>query len=181
MSRRFRPTDAFVDESIRGRRYIMGCVLVEARHLAQLRSTAKGLADGVAPRIHFNNDTNRQRRRVLDAIGEMPIQVFAVICVKGHGVTEFQARAMCVTEIVERLQGRRVAKLVIESRQNDLDDARTITVARSPEPRLVFEHRTARHEQILWIADAVTWAAGSGPRWSERLGSTLEGVYEVRP
>ena len=26
MSRRFRPTDAYVDESIRGRRYVMGCV-----------------------------------------------------------------------------------------------------------------------------------------------------------
>jgi hypothetical protein len=36
MSRPFRPTDAFVDESIRGRRYIMGCVLVEARHLVVL-------------------------------------------------------------------------------------------------------------------------------------------------
>ena len=26
--KRFRPTDAFVDESIRGQRYVMGCVLV---------------------------------------------------------------------------------------------------------------------------------------------------------
>ena len=31
MRRRFLPTDAFVDESIRGRRYLMGCVLVEAK------------------------------------------------------------------------------------------------------------------------------------------------------
>lgn len=180
MSRRFRPTDAFVDESIRGRRYVMGCVLVEARHLAGLRLAAKDLADGVAPRIHFNNDTDRQKRRVLDAIAEMPIEVFAVVCTKIHGVTEFEARAMCVTEIVERLQGRRVAKLVIESRQDDADDARTITRARSPEPRLVFEHRRARHEQILWIADAVTWAVGSGPRWSERLGSVLVGIDELQ-
>lgn len=181
MSRRFRPTDAFVDESIRGRRYIMGCVLVEARHLAELRSAARDLADGVAPRIHFNNDTDRQKRRVLEAIAEMPIDVFAVVCTKDHGVTEFQARATCVSVIVERLQARRVAKLVIESRQDDYDDARTITQARVPEPRLVFEHRPARYEPLLWLADAATWAIGSGPVWSDRLGSVLSEVVESSP
>ena len=34
MSRTFRPTDTFVDESLRGQRYLLACVLVEARHLA---------------------------------------------------------------------------------------------------------------------------------------------------
>ena len=84
MSHRFRPTDAYVDESIRGRRYVMGCVLVEARHLATLRPAVEDLASGIAPRIHFNNDTDRQKRRVLDAIAEMPIQVFATVCTKDH-------------------------------------------------------------------------------------------------
>jgi hypothetical protein len=79
VSRRFRPTDAFVDESIRGRRYIMGCVLVEARHLAELRTTMDTLSVTTS-RIHFNNETDTQRRRVLDAIAEMPIEAFAVSC-----------------------------------------------------------------------------------------------------
>ena len=39
--RRFRPTDAFVDESIRGRRYLMGCVLFEARSLNDVRSETR--------------------------------------------------------------------------------------------------------------------------------------------
>ena len=52
MTRRFRPTDAYVDESIRARRYVMGCVLVEARHLATLRPAVEDLASGIAPRIH---------------------------------------------------------------------------------------------------------------------------------
>ncbi len=105
MSGRFRPTDAYVDESIRGQRYVMGCVLVEARHLASLRPAVEGLASGVAPRIHFNNDTDRQKRRVLDAIAEMPIKVFATICTKDHSTNEFQARGACVAEIVRQVQG----------------------------------------------------------------------------
>jgi hypothetical protein len=98
VSRRFRPTDAFVDESIRGRRYIMGCVLVEARHLAELRTTMDTLSVTTS-RIHFNNETDTQRRRVLDAIAEMPIEAFAVSCAKGHGVSEFRARGECVAYV----------------------------------------------------------------------------------
>jgi hypothetical protein len=37
VSRRFRPTDAFVDESVRGQRYLLGCVLIEARSLTTTR------------------------------------------------------------------------------------------------------------------------------------------------
>jgi hypothetical protein len=181
MTRPFRPTDAFVDESIRGRRYIMGCVLVEARHLAVLRPAVEELATGVAPRIHFNNDSDQQKRRVLDAIAEMPVQVFATVCAKDHSTNEFQARAACLAEIVRRLQRREVAKLVIESRQDDRDDERVITRARTREPSLVFEHRVARQERMLWIADAVTWAVGSGRDWSERLGGVLSDVVEIRP
>ncbi len=52
---------------------------------------------------------------------------------------------------------------------------------REREPSLVFEHRIARHERMLWIADAVTWAVGSGPQWSDRLGDVLIDVIEVHP
>ena len=45
--RRFRPTDAFVDESIRGQRYWMSCVLIEVRNLAALRAETAALAAGL--------------------------------------------------------------------------------------------------------------------------------------
>ena len=44
--RRFRPTDAFVDESIRGRRYLMGCVFIEARDLPTARRAVLDLVVG---------------------------------------------------------------------------------------------------------------------------------------
>lgn len=181
MSRKFRPSHAFVDESVRGRRYVMGCVLVEARHLAVLRPAVEALATGVSPRIHFNNDSDRQKRRVLDAIAEMPIQLIATVCVKAYRTNEFKAREACVAEIVRQLQRRGVAELIIESRQDDRDDVRVITQTRQRQPSLVFEHRIARDERMLWIADAVSWAVGSGSQWSDRLGAALIDVIETRP
>jgi hypothetical protein len=159
----------------------MGCVLVEARHLGPLRRSIEGLASGVAPRVHFNNDSDRQKRRVLDAIAEMPIEAFAVMCTKSHSTNEFQARAACVAEIVRQVQRREVANLVLESRQDDRDDERVISRTRTREPMLVFEHRTARHECMLWIADAVTWAVGAGSPWRDRLGDSLTDVIELEP
>jgi len=180
MSRPFRPTDAFVDESIRGRRYIMGCVLVEARHLAVLRPAMDRLAVTTS-RIHFNNETDDQKRRVLGAIADMPIEAFATVCTKDHQVDEFRARAECVAEIVRQVQSREVLTLVLESRQDDRDDERVIVRTRNKEPFLVFEHRLGKQERMLWIADAVTWAVGSGHPWTGRLGDALTGVIEIRP
>ena len=180
MSRRFRPTDAFVDESIRGRRYIMGCVLVEARHLSVLRPAMDELSVTTS-RIHFNNETDDQKRRVLDAIADMPIQAFATVCAKDHQTDEFRARAECVAEIVREVQSRGVVSLVLESRQDDRDDERVIMRTRTKETFMVFEHRPGKLERMLWIADAVTWAVGSGHAWTNRLGGVLTDVIELQP
>ena len=159
----------------------MGCVLVEERHLPALQPAIDALATGIAPRIHFNNDTDHQKRRVLAAIADMQVQAIAVVCDKRHGKNEFYARAACVGEIVRQLQQRAVGRLVLESRQDDRDDVRTITRTRAPEPSLVFEHRTARHERVLWLADAVSWAVGAGRPWLDLLGRALVDVIDVDP
>lgn len=110
----------------------------------------------------------------------MPVQVFATVCTKDHSTNEFQARGACVAEIVRQVQGRGVAKLVLESRQDDRDDERVIMRTREREPSLVFEHRIARHERMLWIADAVTWAVGLGHQWTDRLDDVLVDVIETQ-
>lgn len=57
--RRFRPTDAFVDESIRGDRYIMSCVLAEARTLRDVRLSMAELA--LHGQVHFRKESVRRR------------------------------------------------------------------------------------------------------------------------
>jgi hypothetical protein len=180
VSRHPRPTDAFVDESSRGRRYWMGCVLIDARHLTDLRPQVEALGVGGA-RVHFNNESRRQRTRVLDAISAMPLQVVAVFCQRDHGVTEFRARAACLEVIVRQLQSRGIGRLIIESRVDDRDDQRTIRRCRRPDPTLVFEHRPGRHEPMLWVADAVTWAVGAGGAWRLAIEPVLDLVVETRP
>lgn len=180
MSRRFRPSDAFVDESIRGQRYLMGCVLIEARHLTRVRRATAAL---VAPgkRLHFHQELDSMRRSALELFATMAVRVAVVVCTRRQGVSEFQARDACLAEIVRLLQERSVPRLTIESRQDDRDDQRTIGKSRLSEPSLVFDHRQGLREPLLWLADAVTWAYGAGGRWLPLVEPLLDDVTELRP
>ena len=180
MARRFRPTDAFVDESIRGQRYLMAYVLVEAQHLAGARHAVRELAPP-GGRLHFHQELNSVRREVLETVARLPVQIALVTCQRRHGITEFMAREHCLTEIVRDLQSRSVPRLTIESRQHDLDDQRTVVRTRLAEPSLVFDHRLGPTEPMLWIADAAAWALGAGPLWAGLIDAVIDRVVELRP
>lgn len=180
MSRSFTPTDAFVDESMRGQRYLLGCVLVEARSLNTVRRSLVGIKIANR-RVHFTNESPRRRREILQLIASLPVRSFVVICRRTHGVRETDARSMCLQTVVAQLQRDRVGRLVIESRQDDREDVASIERVRSAEPRLVFEHRRASEEPLLWIADAVVWAVGTGRSWSELIEPIFDGVIETAP
>jgi hypothetical protein len=177
---RFRPTDAFVDESIRGQRYLMGCVLTDVRTMNDIRIELKQLVTR-HNWLHFHNESNGQRRRILSVFAELPILAFGVMAMKRPGVTEPMARHLCVARIVGELQQRKVPRLVIESRQDDRDDAHSISRARKSNPRLVFEHRMGADEPLLWLADGITWALGAGPQWAAAIEPILLSFDEIQP
>jgi hypothetical protein len=178
--RRFLPTDAFVDESIRGQRYLMGCVLVEAKRLPNVRKAVQELAlDG--NRIHFHNESKRRRQLILGAFVELPLKVDIVLCQRRHGVSEFDARNACLKSIVERLQTDQVPRLTLESRDDDSDDVRTISRTRSASPSLVYEHRSGELDPLLWVADGLTWAAGAGTYWRELIGAVVREERRTGP
>ena len=169
-----------MNESIRDQRYLMGCVLVEARSRPRVRSATAALSRA-GRRLHFNQELDSTRRAVLEALAVLPLRVHVVVCAREEGVREFNARAACLTEIVRTLQSRSVARLTIESRHDDRADQRTIGRVRQALPTMVFEHRDARREPVLWVADAVTWAFGAGGGWLVLASSLVDDVTEVRP
>lgn len=173
-------TDAFVDESIRGQRYLMACVLVEAARMPAVRSDMRKLVLRTG-RLHFNNELPARRRLILTTIAASPLSAFAVICHRGHGVTEFEARNLCLAKIVNELQARRVGRLTIESRQDDRDDVRALRRERQSTPPLVWDHVAGVTERMLWVADGVAWAVGTGGATRALIEPTLSDVVHLRP
>jgi hypothetical protein len=158
----------------------MGCVLIEARDLPATRA-AIGALPTRGRRLHFNHEVDAQKRILLAAIAELPVRAFVVVCHRRHGVSEFLAREGCLAAIVSEVQSQRVDRLVIESRQDDREDSRIIASVRQPQPPLVFEHRVARREPMLGLADGITWAAGAGASWQALIDPLMQHVIELRP
>ena len=178
MSRqRFRPTGAFVDESIRGDRYIMSCVLAEARTLGDARLSMVELA--LHGQVHFRKESARRRPMLVAAISALPVEAFAVVLKRGPGVGHEDARRVCLSAIVETLQEREVPRLTLDRTTVAPADARTIRRVRRPAPLLTFEHRASRDEPMLWVADGIAWAVGSRGPWPDRLGAMLAGVLTL--
>ena len=157
----------------------MACVLVQAHDMPAMRSDVGALAGAKSSRVHFNAELDSRRQVLLETFAGFSIESFVVVCRRNHGITEFEARTRCLAYIVRVLQLRSVDRLVIESRQDDVDDERTIHRCRLRDPRLVFEHRRGSDEPLLWIADGVAWSVGAGPRWSDLLGNSLSQIIEV--
>ena len=175
--RRFRPTDAFVDESIRRDRYIMSCVLSEARTLRDLRLSMLELA--LHGQVHFRKESVRRRPMLIETISALPVEAFAVVVKRSPGVSHAEARRECLSAIVATLQGREVPRLTLDRTTVAVEDARNIRRVRRPDPVLTFEHRASRDEPMLWVADGVAWAVGARGPWPERLGEVLTGVMTL--
>jgi hypothetical protein len=168
-------TDAFVDESIRGQRYLLCCSLVHAQNIPAIRQQIEK-SQFKGRRIHFNSANTATRRNFLNLLNNAPTQSLLVVSNINHRTHLFQARHQALAELVSVLQRRKVERLIIESRGDDSDDVRTILTSRSKRERLYFEHRQAKHEPMLWIPDAVAWCYGAGGVWASEIESLVERV-----
>jgi hypothetical protein len=159
----------------------MACVLTDVRDHPEIRRRVEELMRPRQRRVHFYDESLQTKRRHLDGFAKLPIQVVVVVARIGRGVDAERARVACLSQLVSLLQDRRVARLVIESRQDDRLDVRTIIAARRPDPVLVFEHRPPEGEPLLWIADGAAWAGGRSTVELDRLGPALERLVKVSP
>ena len=178
---RWRATDAHVDESQRGSRYVMACVLTDVRDHLDIRRGVEQLMRPRQRRIHFHDESLAERRRFVEGFAQLPIRVIVVAARIDHEVDDERARAACLSRLVHGLQDRRVSRVVLESRHDDRRDVRTIIGARRPEPLLVFDHRRPVGEPLLWIADGAAWAGRVRGAELDRLAAVMDQLIDVDP
>ena len=170
----------YVDESVRSGRYVLGAVLVDASSAGALRRSVRKLLLPGQRKLHFNNEGNRRRRELLDALVRLDVEAFAFSCRYSAEVTSEAARARCLAAMVRELQGWRGACQLFIASRAELDqlDGVTIRRARLPEPRLSFQHQRPDHDPLLWLPDGVAWAVGAGGDWRRRVGPLVT-IVEV--
>ncbi len=173
---------AYVDESVRGGRYLLCVVVVDPAGAGQLRRRTRHLLLAGQTRLHFKKESPRRRRELLVALGEFEVDVTVYAGATKVGRDQDLARALCLERAVADLQDRGATiELFIESRDGlDDDDRLTIRRARRREPTLSFEHLLPNDDPLLWLPDCYAWPVGARGDWLRRVRPMLTGgIVEV--
>lgn len=170
---------AFVDESTRRGRYLLGLTTCADADLATARRALRALRLPGQRRLHFAAEGDNQRRCILSGISGMGM--CSTVYVADHD-NQQDARAAILERAAHDLAGASVSRLTIESRAGqDHHDRAVLYRAFGPMPPLSYGHLTGPEEPLLWVPDAVAWAYGRGSTWKaqlDRLG-LIEAVTQV--
>jgi hypothetical protein len=172
---------AFADESRRGSTYLIAVAIADPGYLRPLRRELRGLLLPGQRELHFNDQKDRRRRVLSDAIARLPVEarVYRRTC-DNHGEP---ARQHCIDRIVCDLLSLGAQRLVLDSRsQLDSKDEVTIrsAIVRHPHhTRFTYEHVDSASESLLWVADAVAWCFGAGGHWRKRVDRIIGTIVDL--
>jgi hypothetical protein len=172
---------AYADESERPARYLMSCLVVAPAEVPRLREATRRLLLPGQRRLHFHSESDHRQRRLASELVHFEADVTVFICRSTHGRRGREARASCLTAIVDHLQetGSDVM-LTLESRhEQDREDHPVIWSARRRHPLLDYQHVRGGEEPMLWLADAFAWLVGAGGAWQRRIAPAVTQVIDV--
>ncbi len=171
---------AFVDESIRGRVYIMGVVLLDPSCLTRTRRALRDLVPKGQRRLHFNGEKDPRRRKILSQMSLLNFEWTVYIATDG---AQSDLRSRLLRQIVEDLVADNALRIVLESRHGqDEADRRILYDRLGPGTQLQYGHSEPATEPLLWLPDCLAWAWGRGGDYRkllEKLGIGPRVVVEV--
>jgi hypothetical protein len=171
---------AFVDETSERGLLVVVAVLAE-RDLTEARSTMRRLCLPAQSRLHFAKESHGRRGTIVTAMCRTGAVLDVYDATRIHNARA--ARAACLRQLVLDLADERVHRLVIEQADAFLhrDQEVLFSAARGAgvSEFLVYEHRRARSEPLLWIADAAAWCWTHGEEWRRRNEPVVRRVTVV--
>ena len=161
---------AFIDESRRGREYMLMAAVVADTQLKETRRLMRSWLLPGQSVIHFGKESDRRKRELNDKNAGLPVQIHLHVELDG---TDVLARVRCWESLVPRLCELGVARFLVESREGqDHADRRVLfrLLNAAESDRMIAYTHLARHEEPgLWIADAAGWAYGRGGDYRRRV------------
>ncbi len=160
---------AFIDESTRGRNYLICAATISPADLDAARRALTTMRAPGQRRIHFATESDQRRRSLLKEMSTL--ETTSVVYVANHR-DQVAARAAIVATAVVKLRQAGVSRLVLEARQGQDEQDRAViyrALGPDPEPPLSYTHHRSASEPLLWVPDAVAWAWGRGGSWRTRV------------
>jgi hypothetical protein len=165
---------AFVDESKAGGYWLVAAI-VESRDLDQLRRVTRGFRLPRQRRVHFSNESDRRRKKILNELisaGSSVVVYDASRCANGDS-----PRDLALERLVDDLAKMGARRLVLERDDSVFAADRKIIRDRAEVAgcldSLAYEHLRAHEEPLLAIPDAVAWCCQKGGDWRSRASPVI--------
>lgn len=130
--------------------------------------------------LHFRNENDARRRKILDAIRD---QGWSAVLVISTDSDQGAARDACLRECVAMAARTRATRMTIETDKSLVAHDRRLPFAASRSAEVVhgFEYRhMRRHEEAaLWVADALGWSYTRGGAWRIRIAPVVSAIIEL--
>ena len=170
----------FCDESKAGG-FRLAAVTVKLCDLAELRSTVAALRLPGQRRLHFANESDGRRKKIIKTLSAAEIR--AVVYDAPTYRTEKDARDAIIGQLTDDVAAMGATRLVLERDDSAVASDRQIIIERlakagNPES-LRYEHRRAHEECLLSVPDAIIWAWAKGGRWRKSVGPLVTDVVVV--
>jgi hypothetical protein len=168
----------FVDETKR-RGFAMAAIAVKADHVGEYRRRIRSHLRRGQRRIHFTNESPKQRRIVLTEIKSWTITAN----IYTHPAKDIrEARGHRLTAIASEAASGSASRLVIEREEaHDEHDRHLLTeLMRTKERSVRWDLLPPTAEPLLWAADAVAWCWGNPQtKWSSLVKPFIQNVHRL--
>lgn len=167
---------AFVDESLRSGRYLLGCVVVDVSAAGPMRRDVRKLLLANERRLHIRKSDRPQRLRILGTLARWDLDARIYECRHRDSVGSEEARQLGIERLIADLQATGKATTVYIERREGADDRDRATIirVRRRRPPLEFHHLRPPDDPLLWLPDCIAWAVGAGGEWQQVLGGTVD-------
>lgn len=183
---------AFVDESMRvgasGGLYLVAAAIVIDADADAVEHRLRTAVGRRRHRIHWRNESETVRLKLLDVLATMPLHGVAVAVEPTDARHQERARAHAWWTLTWHLAHRQVSELTIESRQAELNrrDQRTLAAIQRAGigTGITYQFAYPSDRPLLWAADALAGALsahlGDGTsRYTDRLPAHLAEIHHI--
>ena len=173
------PGHAFVDES-KSKELLVCAAVLEERAVSDARAAMRALVHKGSRRVHMTRESPTHRRTVLAGIANLPVTVEIYAARSYPPRRELDARARCLSRIVEDLPGRGCTRLTVELDESlGHRDKQVLYNATRDSGRegVTYQLVPAAAEPLLWIPDAIAWCWARGGEWKQAVAPLVAKVH----
>ena len=169
----------YVDES-KSKAYIFAAVIIEPGRAAALRKLMRNFLMPGQGHIHFVNESDSRRRRILQSLEDIEVRVRIY---RVTGLNPIVARTLCLGALMDDCLILGATALTLE-RDDSLFKSDEIVLrqglyARGLKKNLEYLHVGKSDEPIVWIADAIAWSYARGGDFRRRAMKVIECVKDA--